>query len=158
MRFLLLSLGLLGALWSAVMLISEIVLPSQLAKNIEVRADMRDRIAAVHSFIAREHRLPTEDEFTSISALLPTRYTNYQYEINAGFPDAPSPPKEGLDQHYWTLSFWRGEWAEHYSSWDDRDTLARQSSAITYYLPHICIPLATVGLLLAGRRPVSATA
>ena len=122
---------------------------TQNAKNFIVLADMKERVEAVREFQRQKARLPTDEELAALSSALPVRLHRYEYHIEAskGSSD-PDYPQNWPATGGWVLSFWRGEWWEYYSSWDDRYTLSKQLTAWDGY----GFPLAVaIGLVLVSR-------
>jgi hypothetical protein len=100
----------------------------QAAKNKTVLADMKDRVSAVQAFASKEGRLPDRKEFTNLIASLPVRFTTFDYQLSDARETTPVKI-EGLQtwpKGGWVLYFWRGEWFEWYSSWNDHYSLADQ--------------------------------
>jgi hypothetical protein len=128
----------------------------QVAKNRLVLADMQDRVTAIEAFQSREARLPSVDELASISQALPVRYFDYDYQLDTtadGGVDSGYPrgwPASGG----WVLWFWRGEWAEYYSSWDRHYTLVDQLSWWAFSWPGSIGFAIAAGLLLLSRLPL----
>jgi hypothetical protein len=128
----------------------------QIAKNRSILADMQDRVAAIEEFERKEARLPSETELSEISERLPTRYFRYDYQldtrsggaIDAGYPTG-WPVSGG-----WVLWFWRGEWAEYYSSWDRHYTLSEQLSWWAFSWPSVSALAAAVALVLLNQLRV----
>ena len=128
----------------------------QVAKNRLVLADMQDRVTAIEAFQSREARLPSAGELASISQTLPVRYFQYDYQldttagggVDSGYPQG-WPASGG-----WVLWFWRGEWAEYYSSWDRHYTLGDQLSWWAFSWPGILGFAIAAGLLLLSRLPL----
>lgn len=110
----------------------------QVEKNKLVFADFKDRVSAVRVFIRDVGRLPGESELAEITAALPVREFKYKYEL----ADSPEKmvhinklgnwPKGG-----WALYFWRGEWHEWYSSWNDHYYMEDQLSLWGFAGPFI---------------------
>jgi hypothetical protein len=121
----------------------------QIAKNRSVLADMEARVSAIKEFQRAEGRLPSETELAGISERLPTRYFGYDYQLDTrpgGRVDSGYPtgwPASGG----WVLWFWRGEWAEYYSSWDGHYTLRDQLSWWAFCWPSVIALAAAVALV-----------
>jgi hypothetical protein len=129
---------------------------NQVAKNRRVLADMEDRVAAIEALQSREARLPSTDELASISQTLPVRYFQYDYHLDttAGGGADPSYPQGWPASGGWVLWFWRGEWAEYYSSWDRHYTLGDQLSWWAFCWPGIIGFAIAAGLLVLSRSPL----
>ena len=99
-------------------------------------------------------RLPKR--LASISEAQPVRYHQYDYHldttagggVDSGYPQG-WPASGG-----WVLWFWRGEWAEYYSSWDGHYTLADQLSWWDFCWPNLVGFAIAAGLLLLSRLPL----
>ena len=125
----------------------------QIQKNRLLLADMRDRVDAVREFHTRNLRLPTQREFTPLSASLPARSHLYDYQINqSGSSNDPFAPRESPYAGGWTLSIWRGEWNDFYSSWDNRYTLSDRLSYRAFWGWLLWSPLLAIGLLFLRRH------
>ena len=128
---------------------------TQNEKDQAVFADMKDRVAAVRTFTAREGRLPNDIEFSSLIASLPVRYYRYDYKLSDS-PEKTSLAIEGLGKESkggWVLYFWRGEWHEWYSSWNDHYSLANRSTLWKSERIVMCwIGLFGVGFLVLSRH------
>jgi hypothetical protein len=71
MRCLLLALGMIFLGLSVLLLLSG----QQIRKNRLELADMQDRVAAVEKFELKNNRPPSKEEFQSVIAGLPVRYS-----------------------------------------------------------------------------------
>jgi hypothetical protein len=124
MRCLLLALGMIFLGLSVLLLLSG----QQIRKNRLELADMQDRVAAVEKFELKNNRPPSKEEFQSVIAGLPVRYSvNYKF--------APTPadcqitvPGGWPKTTGWVIYYWRGEWYEYYTSWDKHYTLAQEAT------------------------------
>ncbi len=132
---------------------------SQVQKNKMLLADMKDVVTAINSFKEKVGRLPTDDELSKIEDSLPRRYS-LRYDFNFGPP--PSQPGEDYPEKAlnggWIIWYWRGEWSEFYSSWDNHYSLEDQVSPSSFYGPFIWAPVASViflglAFLPALKRP-----
>jgi len=115
----------------------------QISKNRGELADMKDRVQAIQDFHNRNSRFPSHEELKQLSDSLRTRWYRKEYYLDIS-------PRENTRTGYpsnwpatggWVLSFWRGEWDEYYSSWDDHYTLADKLSWWYYNGPLMFSPL-----------------
>jgi hypothetical protein len=148
-RIAIILLAVLFALIAALAAFGPLTHKTQNAKNLLVLADMKDRVQAVREFQRQNERLPSKEELAGLSSALPVRYFRYDYYIETSkVSHDPDYPQDWPATGGWVLSFWRGEWWEYYSSWDDRYTLSKQLTAWDGY----GFPLAVaIGLVLLSR-------
>jgi hypothetical protein len=127
---------------------------SQVRKNRTLLADMQDAVNAIKQFQRDSGRLPNAEELTEIEKRLPRRYS-LPYAFHFGAP--PAGPEEHLPSEArnggWILWYWRGEWAEWYTSWDDHYSLAEQTSLWRFCGPLIAAPFGAVLFLALGSLP-----
>ena len=128
----------------------------QVRKNQMLLSDMQDMVHAIQSFKSKTMRLPNEDELSKIEDSIPRRYS-LRYHFHFGVPPSqpddkyPKEPKDGG----WILWYWRGEWSEYYSSWNDHYSLKDQLSPSDFYGPLIWAPIiSTVCFGLAAFLPI----
>ena len=125
----------------------------QINKNQKVLADMKDRVVAIRGFQKDHERLPTKNELEGISRSLPVRYTAYDYELQTssnGMLSITNWPQSGG----WALSFWRGEWTEYYTSWNEEYSLTQQASWWGFCGPLLFCPVVAVLLFFTSRLRV----
>lgn len=139
-RYILLLLAIVFSGLSCLLLLSA----KQISKNRLELADMRDRVGAVRRFQTEQGRLPNDKEFRTLCTSLPVRYFSFQYYIASKPEDCTIQIPEGWKSGGWVMWYWRGEWFEHYSSWDDYYTLAEQASwwgfcGIMVFFPFIAL-------------------
>ena len=148
-RITILILAVLFALIAALGAFGPLTHKTQNAKNLLVLADMKDRVQGVREFQRQNARLPSNEEIAVLSSALPVRHFRYQYQIETSpISHDRDFPKNWPAAGGWVLSFWRGEWREYYSSWDDRYTLSTQLTAWDDY----GFPLVVaIGLVLFSR-------
>ena len=117
-------------------------------------ADMRDVVAAIKSFQQRSGRLPTDAELSKIEDALPRRYP-LKYDFCFGAP--PSQPGENYPSEAknggWMIWYWRGEWSEFYSSWDDHYSLEDQADFWRFCGPLIWAPPTAAAFFVLGFIP-----
>ena len=148
-RVMILLLAALFGLFAVLAAFGPLTHKTQNAKNLVVLADMKDRVQAVREFQRQNARLPSNQEIAALSSVLPIRYFRYEYQIETSpISRDPDFPKNWPTAGGWVLSFWRGEWKEYYSSWDDRYTLSTPLTLCDGY----GFPLAVaIGLVLMSR-------
>jgi hypothetical protein len=118
---------------------------SQVQKNKMLLADMKDAVTAIKQFKEKTGHLPTDHELSKIEDSLPRRYS-LRYNFSFGPP--PSQPGQNYPEKAlndgWIISYWRGEWSEYYSSWDNHYSLEDQLSPSDFYGPFIWAPVASL--------------
>lgn len=124
-RFLLLLIGWTGLVFTAIWVF---VGTHQSFKNLRINRDFKAAVSRVQDFRSEKGRLPTDLEMAAITAKLPVRGHQFDYELNITHSLIPLPPGSVLNDEVWTLSFWRGEWREYYLSWNGYNSLDWQSS------------------------------
>jgi hypothetical protein len=120
---------------------------SQVAKNKNLLADMQDCVRAIKEFEKKFGRLPTEEELGKIEDSLPRSYS-LRYGFRFGVPPSQrdmSYPKARPESEGWMIWYWRGEWSEYYSSWDDHYSLEEQASWWGFCGPLLFAPVIAVG-------------
>lgn len=124
---------------------------TQNAKNLLVLADMKDRVQAVRDFQRQNARFPDKEELAHLSRALPVRYHLYDYYLSfSPLSGDREYPKGWPSAGGWVLCFWRGEWSEYYSSWDDRYSLSVQLTAWDDYGFALSV---SIVLFLLSRMP-----
>ena len=124
----------------------------QINKNQKILADMKDRVVAIRGFQKDRERLPTKNELKSISSSLPLRYTTYDYELQTsskGMLSRTNWPQSGG----WALSFWREEWTEYYTSWNEEYSLTQKASWWGFCGPLLVCPVVGALLFFTSRLP-----
>ena len=142
LRFVFLTLAVLFSLMSLLIPLSA----SQIAKNKMLLADMRDCVRSIKEFEKNFGRLPSEEELGKIEDSLPRRYS-LRYGFRFGAPPSQtdmSYPKARPESEGWMIWYWRGEWSEYYSSWDDHYSLEHQASWWGFFGPLLFAPLGAV--------------
>jgi hypothetical protein len=122
MRNLLFSLGIL---FSGLSLVVLFLSAPQISKNRLDLLDMRACIEAVKGFQKERHRLPGGEEFRILSASLPSRN---EYWLATTPEECAIQMPGGWKAGGWAMWYWRGEWNEYYSSWNDFYSLTDQAS------------------------------
>lgn len=148
-RITILLLAALFGLVAALAAFGPLTHKTQNAKNLVVLADMKDRVQVVREFQRKNERLPSKEELAALSSALPVRYFRYDYQIETSkVSHDPDYPHNWPATGGWVLMFWRGEWWEYYSSWDDRYTLSKQLTAWDNYGFPVAV---AIGLVLLSR-------
>ena len=122
---------------------------SQVSKNKKLLADMQDCVREVREFEKKFGSLPTEEELGKIEDSLPRRYSlRYGFRFGAP-PSQPGMiyPKAKPESEGWMIWYWRGEWSEYYSSWDDHYSLEEQASWWGFCGPLLFAPVISAGFL-----------
>ena len=137
-------------------LISLLILASvnQVNKNEMLLTDVRSIVAAIYAFKQTNDRLPTVSELSTLEDSVPRRYP-LKYNFKFGVP--PSQPGENyptqLKAGEWIIWYWRGEWSEYYSSWDNHYSLEEQTDLWNFCKPILWAPFATIALIGLGIYP-----
>ncbi len=128
------TIGLLSLCFIAIAIVQ--VSSDELAEHTIENAQEIDKMfntvaQKIEEFRIENKRLPSKEEFRnkisrSFNVQSPSRNVRY---YTSNFPD------ESLDKFETTptensflLSYWRGEWMEYYSSWEERNTLTLKKS------------------------------
>src|SRR5262245_43036459 len=125
-RLLLLALAILFCFISLLIPLSA----PQIAKNKMELADMQDCVHAIKDFEKKSGRLPTDEELGKIQDSIPRRY-HLRYGFKIGAPPSQAAiklPTPSAASTGWMIWYWRGEWAEWYTSSDDHYSLLEQAS------------------------------
>ena len=128
---------------------------SQVAKNKKLLADMQDCVRAIKDFEKKSGWLPTQEELGKIEDSLPRRYS-LRYGFRFGAPPSQpdmSYPKDRPLSEGWMIWYWRGEWSEYYSSWDDHYSLDEQASWRGFCGPLLFAPLVAAAFLALRMIP-----
>ena len=141
-RYLFLSIAIV---FSGISLLVLLVSGKQISQNRLELADMQDRVEAVKKFQKEQGHLPTDDELRVLPSCLPIRHFGNEYRVASNSRDcAIKIPEEWPKSGGWVMWFWRGEWHEYYSSWNNHYTLAEQASwwgfcGVLLFLPVVAI-------------------
>ncbi|RLS39288.1 MAG: hypothetical protein DWH81_08735 [Planctomycetota bacterium] len=129
LRVLLLLIGWTGLVFTAIWVF---VGTHQSFKNLRINRDFKAAVSCVQDFRSVTGKLPTDIELAMLTAKLPVREHRFNYEVNSTLSLVPQPAGGELNNTVWTLSFWRGEWAEYYLSWNGYNSLDWQSSWLLF--------------------------
>jgi hypothetical protein len=118
---------------------------SQVRKNKMLLADIRDIVVAIKTFNLANGRLPTDDELSKIEDSVPRRYS-LKYNFRFGAPPAQAGEHYPTEEKArgWMIWYWRGEWSEFYSSWDDHYSIETQTNVWAFCKPVLWAPPATL--------------
>jgi hypothetical protein len=94
---------------------------------------MRAVVRSVREFKAKAGRLPTNEDLYQLSG-----YYFGQPPPSPGAPELHVPPGG------WIIWYWRGEWPEYYTSWDDHYSLEEGLSLWGFCRPLTFMPVAAV--------------
>jgi len=118
----------------------------QINKNRLQLAEMQECVGKVEAFRSQNHRLPTKEEFHGILAGLARHNVSLgEFELSSTPQDCPIQVPGGWpNASGWVMYYWRGEWYEYYTSWNNRYTLTEQASWWGFCGPMLFSPLAAV--------------
>jgi hypothetical protein len=105
---------------------------NQIRKNKIALSDMQAVVQRIREFKTRAGRLPTEEELHHLGA------SGFRF----GAPPRGSAPELHAQPGGWIIWYWRGEWSEYYTSWDDHYSLEEGISLMSFCGPFFFLPAA----------------
>jgi hypothetical protein len=128
----------------------------QISKNMAELANMRDVVKAICVFQENNNRLPDNNELSKLSHSLPG-YSGctINYDIQT-MPEAIDGQQiaNWPASNAWMITYWKGEWNERYTSWNNKYSLEDKLTWRYYWKPfwdaYKYFPLISVILFVLG--------
>jgi type II secretory pathway pseudopilin PulG len=151
-RYLLIALAVLLCLISLIIPLGSM----QVSKNSRELSDMKECVQAVEHFNRENGRLPTSKELEQLSAGLSSTHRTHQYEITTSSWDFSEISNTiWSSSGGWAIYYWRGEWYEYYTSWNNLYSLSKNASLWGFFGPTLFLPVIAVFLFYISRAQFS---
>ena len=106
---------------------------SQILNDQRIFEALSDGKRAIEMFVQKHHRIPTNEEWISISLeytenSIEPWYNSYEiHYFPNNFPDEVIEKYGEPQNQGYVIWLWRGEWSEYYVSWKNHFTVSPQS-------------------------------